>query len=962
VTRGLAALRSAVEAAREIADDLVDHYQDVLAAEPGALLMRWTTTGRGRAGGGDFEWPHLRLCRFGADGCLDRIEAFGTDQELEALARFDALAGAVAPATRLENAAARAQADFERAWRERRWDDAVASFTPAVDLDDRRALVGVRARGEEFFRNLRLLFETPSSAWRSELLATRGERHALFRARFSADAGGAPIEDEHLSVVERDAGGRARCIVVFDADQLDAAWAELDSCYEAAEGAGDFAWSEVHAWHVAFERRDFEALARILSPDFQLQDHRLLGLGTLGAARYVELMRSLVELAPDVRHRIDHFVSAARGALAVSRMHGARDGGPFELTRVSVRELDASGRLRRIDHYDPGQLDLAFARLAELREPEPIELRLPNAATRSMDRYSRAWQRRDWDGVAAEFAPAFRFLDRQRFAQLEQDREGLLDSLRRVFELEEGRLSPGREADGSVLATWGERLALARTGFVIRHRDVGTSELANLSLVEVDGSGRRTAMVAFDADASDAARAELERRFYAGEAAEHPNVAATMQSFVAAFAARDWDALGALFAEDVAVHDHRRLGWEPLRGRRAYVAAMRSLVELSPDVRLRLDDVRLSARGVLWVARWAGTHEGGPYDTPWISVSEHDAAGVVRRLDQYDLDQLEAARARFEALRTGSPASAPNRVLRALERFTERFVARDWTAVRALAADGFVFEDRRRRALVRGGVEMWIENFAFVASWADRHTRIEPIAAHGDRIALQRVVFSGEHRDSRFEGDFLRLVEVDAEGRLVAWLHFDPEDRAAALAEAHARAGAVSYRVERARAEDVPKLARVELAANTLFTATAHGALVAGDVTAPEELAHAAGAGLLWVARAPDGEPVGFALVEILDGRPHLEELDVDPAHGRRGLGRALLGAVLDWARGAGHAAVTLTTFRDVPWNAPFYERMGFRALAPDEIGPGLAATMREEAARGLDPATRVAMRLELDR
>ena len=63
----------------------------------------------------------------------------------------------------------------------------------------------------------------------------------------------------------------------------------------------------------------------------------------------------------------------------------------------------------------------------------------------------------------------------------------------------------------------------------------------------------------------------------------------------------------------------------------------------------------------------------------------------------------------------------------------------------------------------------------------------------------------------------------------------------------------------------------------------------------------------------------------------------------------------------AGHAFVTLTTFRDVPWNAPFYARAGFRALANHEIGPGLAEVMRQEAARGLDPVTRVAMRRALD-
>lgn len=170
----------------------------------------------------------------------------------------------------------------------------------------------------------------------------------------------------------------------------------------------------------------------------------------------------------------------------------------------------------------------------------------------------------------------------------------------------------------------------------------------------------------------------------------------------------------------------------------------------------------------------------------------------------------------------------------------------------------------------------------------------------------------------------------------------------------------MDYVIEPARSDDLAKLAQVEIAANALFAGRGLAGVVANDSTSLDELAHAQAAGLLWVAREPAGEPVGFALLELVDGQAHLEEIDVDPAHGRRGIGRALLDAVVAWARSAGLRAVTLTTFRDVPWNAPFYARAGFRVLAPHELGPGLAALVRDEAARGLDPAQRVAMRRDL--
>jgi len=67
--------------------------------------------------------------------------------------------------------------------------------------------------------------------------------------------------------------------------------------------------------------------------------------------------------------------------------------------------------------------------------------------------------------------------------------------------------------------------------------------------------------------------------------------------------------------------------------------------------------------------------------------------------------------------------------------------------------------------------------------------------------------------------------------------------------------------------------------------------------------------------------------------------------------------AVCDWARGEGFARVTLTTFRDVPWNAPFYRRLGFEEIPAADLHPELREIMDEEATHGLDPTLRIAMR-----
>jgi GNAT superfamily N-acetyltransferase len=171
---------------------------------------------------------------------------------------------------------------------------------------------------------------------------------------------------------------------------------------------------------------------------------------------------------------------------------------------------------------------------------------------------------------------------------------------------------------------------------------------------------------------------------------------------------------------------------------------------------------------------------------------------------------------------------------------------------------------------------------------------------------------------------------------------------------------ATGYRVVSARRRDVPQLSSVERAAAALFAETDLPAVHRSRTTGPDELETARAAGRLWVALDPSDAAVGFALAEVLDGAGHLAELDVHPEHGRRGLGRRLLEEVLAWCRNGGLPACTLTTFRHLAWNAPFYAGAGFRALRADELTPGLAAHLEEEARSGLDPSKRVAMRIEL--
>jgi GNAT superfamily N-acetyltransferase len=159
-----------------------------------------------------------------------------------------------------------------------------------------------------------------------------------------------------------------------------------------------------------------------------------------------------------------------------------------------------------------------------------------------------------------------------------------------------------------------------------------------------------------------------------------------------------------------------------------------------------------------------------------------------------------------------------------------------------------------------------------------------------------------------------------------------------------------------ARTEDVPGLAEIELAAARLFEGYVPRSIPLDTTTDESTFDHAVRAGLLWTALHGDSV-VGFAHVAMLAAdMPHLEEIDVHPSHGRRGVGTKLIQTVCDWAATARYSMLTLTTFRAVPWNFPFYARLGFVEIPRENLLPELATVVANEASRGLDPDIRAVM------
>ena len=160
--------------------------------------------------------------------------------------------------------------------------------------------------------------------------------------------------------------------------------------------------------------------------------------------------------------------------------------------------------------------------------------------------------------------------------------------------------------------------------------------------------------------------------------------------------------------------------------------------------------------------------------------------------------------------------------------------------------------------------------------------------------------------------------------------------------------------------QDIQWLPGVERSAAQAFAARpALAWLAQGDVMdcgAHQAFVEAGGS---WVAEGPDGRILGFACARFEDQALHLHEISVRREAQGQGVGRKLLQQVVVAARHAGARELTLTTFADVPWNAPFYAQLGFEVIGEGLLDARLQQILADELAHGLEG--RCAMRLGVD-
>lgn len=167
----------------------------------------------------------------------------------------------------------------------------------------------------------------------------------------------------------------------------------------------------------------------------------------------------------------------------------------------------------------------------------------------------------------------------------------------------------------------------------------------------------------------------------------------------------------------------------------------------------------------------------------------------------------------------------------------------------------------------------------------------------------------------------------------------------------------MTYRIRPGRHTEIDHLRQIERDAGQAFIAAGYPDVAAYEPVHRDDLRDAITDGTLFVAADIADRPVGFLLCDEVDHALYVSELNVHPDHAGNRLAVPLLAAAEQLARNMDLDALTLTTFRSVPWNAPYYARLGFVPMGENEIGPDMLIVIARQKAAGLNVAERVAMK-----
>jgi hypothetical protein len=580
----------------------------------------------------------VQLLTVGGDQ-IDRLEIFEEADMEAALAKFEQL---VRPAPQLENAASRADERFRALFAARDWEATADLMADDTSTDDRRPLmgVGVRCGKDTVIADWRATANLGVTNLTSAVIATRGERLVLSRYRFSGrDQRPEAFRTDVLGVVEIDRDQRIAACVMFDIDDIEAAFAELDSRHLRGEAAPySQTWSVVAGTYAAINRHEFPPT----TPDWVNIDHRRatpFAPNDLNA-----IISTSIDLTPDLRSHAEtvHLLSDL-GAVVTHVSHGTSHDG-FDAEWRFVNLLTVKGDLiNRVELFDEDAIDAALARFDELHSEAH---RLENAASRVGERFSAYMAAPDWAAMAEMVAEDMCNDDRRPVvnAGLRRGRAAEIANVRTLVNLGVKNTTP------VVIATRGERLALGRIRLSGRDMRPEAFHTEVFGVIEIDAQNRIAARVWFDIDDIDAAFAELDARYLAGEAATH---AQTWSLIARAYATLNRHELPPVTPDFVNI-DHRRGGSAFAAG--DLLAYVRASWDDSPDNKIYIEAVhRLSNVGAVVTSGTRGASIAG-FNAEWREIGVVTVDGdMLNRTELFDEADLDVALARFDELDRPAP-------------------------------------------------------------------------------------------------------------------------------------------------------------------------------------------------------------------------------------------------------------------------------------------------------------------
>ncbi|WP_424063476.1 BTAD domain-containing putative transcriptional regulator, partial [Mycobacterium sp.] len=721
--------------------------------------------------GFDAEWRIVALMTVEGD-LVSRAELFDEADLDAAIAKFEQLS---CPAPWLENTASQIGERFVAYFAAGDWDAMATILAYNFSNDDRRRLVGsgVTHGRDAQMATMRTIAEIFSTNVTTNITAIRGRNLALARLTFSVrDERPDAFLAEAYGIVEINGDEKIASVILFDLDDLEAAVAELDARYLAGEAAPyRHPWSVIAAGYVTLRRWKLPAT----TPDFVSIDHRRAPAFAPG--ELIEYLRAGWDLGHDPKSYVEavHRLSDLGAVVTHTAYATSPEGFDAEWRLISLL-MTRGDAFSRSEIFDEADLDAAIAKFEQLSCPAPWP---ENTASQMAERFLAYFAAGEWDAMAKLLADNVCNEDRRRVVggEVRHGRDAQIADMRATAQLWTTSVT------STVMATRGKNLALMRHGF--SSRDDGPDKFVSeiYSVGEIDADERIVSIVTFDLDDFDAAIAELDARYLAGEAASHSRTWSLAMQAQTAWNRHEFFPN----TEDWVNIDHRR--------GRAYEQGelkpfLRASWNVIPDAKLRTETVhRLTNAGVVSTVVATGTSQEG-FDAEWREIALLTFDGdLLSRCELFDETDLYAALARFDELQPQAPR-LENAASQVDQRFWSHFPVRDWNAMAQLLADDIPIEDRRRvvNAGVRHGRDDHIAEMRAVAEVGTEKFAVTVMATRGTRLALTRICGSdngiGAHE---LTAEVLNIIEIGADNRISARVGFDVDDVNAAFEELDTR-------------------------------------------------------------------------------------------------------------------------------------------------------------------------------